>query len=816
MLSRAIQVADAKTVAKFFEIKRPLLTLYEALAKINYENRQEWDLFIPSFTLFELVYGKKATLPIEQVILSYPTETINEENFETTLYQRTYQLMETLENNQRTIADNISHTQEQQKERHDKHLSEQPMEFKIEDQDGPFHIHEALRNRAYKLQLKDKILKKVAHGNRLKIYHVKQELLSSVPQLRTQISLIRPEDILQDLEPIIVIKIAEEGKTKVQLELNILFPTHHLKDNVREKIAFGYLVPELEEIKKALAYETELPKTGELPPAYWFYKIGEQLDLKIPYEDLSQKTFNKEAIQQQHTDYTSPFNIFKDLQKAILETTIEHYTNKVMITDTYTIAETLRIINIDIKYYVAQQFPQVQQPVESDLEEYKNESNNPITAQAKSTVNKKPRISQSRIVFNPPPETHWTKSLGEYGSLFGNLTPAAGQTEGNPSTWEQPPIQNLAESASLLIEETAILQLIGLSNKEKQPALAPREHLNMRTPIPLNITSNTPPINQIMAYRDIAKLEKFSGEEDNAYSWIADAEKAITANGWNNNCTVQALPFFLTRTANSWYQSLAEKPTSFTEFKLAFLQYFCDPNTLQDVVTLARDFEFAEQEANHTQAVNLAINGTSDIDTKITQLSEKLTQKIEGFLARTTRTYQPPQQRKNNNNSKYLQQQNHQQQQQSWRFDSHNCYYCQKPGHIAHDCRKKIIDQNQGNPYQQPRYQQNMVPQYSIPQNQPPLYAQQVPYIQPPSQNYYQLPPMTQAIPYYQTFPYSLSRSRAIDYNQGWRNLNNNQVQTNSGLFRPIPCSSAQSRSTPTEYLNQASYLGVTDDYFCC
>ncbi|KAG9296291.1 hypothetical protein G9A89_014883 [Geosiphon pyriformis] len=328
-------------------------------------------------------------------------------------------------------------------------------------------------------------------------------------------------------------------------------------------------------------------------------------------------------------------------------------------TTTRAIAKTLCIINTDIKYYVAQRFSQVQQPVESDPKEYKNESNNPITAQAKSTVNKKPRVlssttssyyqtPQSRIVFNPLPETQsktpqtpenphswnqhsWTKSLGEYGLLFGNLTPAAGQTEGNPSTWEQPPAQNLAESASSLTEKTAILQPIGSSDKGKQSALTPGEHSNMRTPIFLNITSNTPPINRIMAYQDITKLEKFSGEEDNTYSWIADAEKTITTNGWNDDRTVQALPFFLTETANF----------------------------LQDAVTLTHNFESAEQEVNHTQAINLAINGTFNIDTKITQLSEKLTQKIEGFLARTTETYQPPQWRENNNNSRYPQQQNH-------------------------------------------------------------------------------------------------------------------------------------------------------------
>ncbi|KAG9291016.1 hypothetical protein G9A89_012888 [Geosiphon pyriformis] len=67
-----------------------------------------------------------------------------------------------------------------------------------------------------------------------------------------------------------------------------------------------------------------------------------------------------------------------------------------------------------------------------------------------------------------------------------------------------------------------------------------------------------------MAYQDIAKLEKFSGKEDNTYSWITDAEKAITANSWDNDHTIQTLSFFLTRTTNSWYQSLAEKPTSFT------------------------------------------------------------------------------------------------------------------------------------------------------------------------------------------------------------------------------------------------------------
>ncbi|KAG9302277.1 hypothetical protein G9A89_008768 [Geosiphon pyriformis] len=198
------------------------------------------------------------------------------------------------------------------------------MEFKIGDQvllhctkakkqwsgkfdpkwDGPFHIHKALKNGAYKLRLEDRILKKVIR--------------------------------------------AEEGRTRVQLELNIPFPTHYPKSNVGGKIVFRWEVEKketknekkLEKIKEALAHGTKLLKTGEwtpnnaqkwkerLLPAYWFYKIGKQLDLKTLYKDLSQKTFNKEAIQQ-----------FKDLQKTIFEATIEHYMNKITITDTYSFAE---------------------------------------------------------------------------------------------------------------------------------------------------------------------------------------------------------------------------------------------------------------------------------------------------------------------------------------------------------------------------------------------------------------------------------------------------------------------------------------------
>ncbi|KAG9290347.1 hypothetical protein G9A89_007078 [Geosiphon pyriformis] len=63
--------------------------------------------------------------------------------------------------------------------------------------DGPFHIEEIFGNRAYKLRWDNKILAKAAH------------VLSStnnILQLEVQRILVQPDEIPQDLEPIIVIE----------------------------------------------------------------------------------------------------------------------------------------------------------------------------------------------------------------------------------------------------------------------------------------------------------------------------------------------------------------------------------------------------------------------------------------------------------------------------------------------------------------------------------------------------------------------------------------------------------------------------------
>ncbi|KAG9303083.1 hypothetical protein G9A89_005041 [Geosiphon pyriformis] len=117
------------------------------------------------------------------------------------------------------------------------------------------------------------------------------------------------------------------------------------------------------------------------------------------------------------------------------------------------------------------------------------------------------------------------------------------------------------------------------------------------------------PQQQQMAYALIAKLDKFNGKEDDVQVWLNDVAKAIIANNWND--------------------------------------------------ARAIDFEAAELEANHTQAVNLAMNRSSELDSKLKQFSDSINQKLEGYLADNRMIYQPSQWRNNQRNANRFQNQSH-------------------------------------------------------------------------------------------------------------------------------------------------------------
>ncbi|KAG9289288.1 hypothetical protein G9A89_007849 [Geosiphon pyriformis] len=157
---------------------------------------------------------------------TYPVQPINEENFQETLQRRAYTLLSILEGKRKIAATHIKHSQAQQKERHNNKLPPITNEFKVGNKvllhktkaekqwsekfenkwDGPFYIYEILGNRSYKLRLDDKILAKVAHGNRLKHYHSKNNPEPLISQIGTHSPLINPEDIPRNLESIIIIE----------------------------------------------------------------------------------------------------------------------------------------------------------------------------------------------------------------------------------------------------------------------------------------------------------------------------------------------------------------------------------------------------------------------------------------------------------------------------------------------------------------------------------------------------------------------------------------------------------------------------------
>ncbi|KAG9293725.1 hypothetical protein G9A89_019062 [Geosiphon pyriformis] len=83
------------------------------------------------------------------------------------------------------------------------------------------------------------------------------------------------------------------------------------------------------------------------------------------------------------------------------------------------------------------------------------------------------------------------------------------------------------------------------------------------------------------------------------------------------------------------------------------------PVDLPTAVTYTRNFEAAKLKANHTQAVNLAMNRSSELDSKLKQFSDSINQKLEGYLADTHMIYQLPQRYNNQENANCFQNQSH-------------------------------------------------------------------------------------------------------------------------------------------------------------
>ncbi|KAG9293069.1 hypothetical protein G9A89_016431 [Geosiphon pyriformis] len=110
-------------------------------------------------------------------------------------------------------------------------------------------------------------------------------------------------------------------------------------------------------------------------------------------------------------------------------------------------------------------------------------------------------------------------------------------------------------------------------------------------------------------------------------------------------------------------------------------------NNAQDTVTNAKDFELAELKANHAQVINLVINKSSELNSKLKQFSNSINQKLEEYLADNCTIYQLPQQRNIQENANCFQNQLRLSSltNQQWQQKIHVCHYCGKQEHLRID-----------------------------------------------------------------------------------------------------------------------------------
>ncbi|KAG9294227.1 hypothetical protein G9A89_021586 [Geosiphon pyriformis] len=241
-------------------------------------------------------------------------------------------------------------------------------------------------------------------------------------------------------------------------------------------------------------------------------------------------------------------------------------------------------------------------------------------------------------------------------------------TSADASTSTKTPLARIA--FQIIVIDQPPIELI--SEPIQPPQVPPQQLLSLQQPLQ---QPPQPPNLDPMVYTPIAKLDNFTGKEDNAQSLInkpqdfeAFKEEFLRYFSNNNsiNCLVntfttikqgetEAVTTYLRCFHRNLRQIQAIDANYFTVPQI-LNQFICGlcssilqhvhllhPGTLQDAVTYARDFEFTESKANYAQVINLVMNGSSELDSKLEKFSELINKRLEGYLADNHAIYQSSQ-----------------------------------------------------------------------------------------------------------------------------------------------------------------------------
>ncbi|KAG9297755.1 hypothetical protein G9A89_011270 [Geosiphon pyriformis] len=145
-----------------------------------------------------------------------------------------------------------------------------------------------------------------------------------------------------------------------------------------------------------------------------------------------------------------------------------------------------------------------------------------------------------------------------------------------------------------------------------------------------------PPNLDPMAYALIAKLDNFTGKENDYQSLINKPQDfnafkveflRYFSNNNSINCLVNAFTIMKQGETKAVTTYLGRFHQNLRQIQAIDDDYFTAPQILnqficglRNAITCARDFESAESKANHAQAINLVMNGLSELDSKLKNL----------------------------------------------------------------------------------------------------------------------------------------------------------------------------------------------------